>query len=103
MNRKSIIVIIMTFFAGLFAGNRFCKLTQYLKAKKIANELLEETAESIWPCELLIVTHYNQEEEFTIKNSKEILIYGYGSDGMVSASKSIIKLVGDALWQKLVK
>lgn len=66
MNGKSIIVIIMTFFAGLFAGNKFCKLTQYLKAKKIANELLEETAESIYPCELVIVTHYNQEEEFII-------------------------------------
>jgi len=37
-----------------------------MKAKKIANELLEETAESICPCELIIVTHYNQEEEFTI-------------------------------------
>ena len=36
-----------------------------------------------------------EEDDFTIKNSKEILIYGYGSDGMVSASKSIIKLVGD--------
>ncbi len=33
--------------------------------------------------------------DFDIKTSKEILIYGYGSDGMVSASKSIIKLVGD--------
>ncbi len=33
--------------------------------------------------------------DFNIKNSKEILIYGYGSDGMVSASKSIIKLIGD--------
>jgi len=33
--------------------------------------------------------------DFNIKTSKEILIYGYGSDGMVSASKSIIKLVGD--------
>ena len=32
---------------------------------------------------------------YTIKNSKEILIYGYGSDGMVSASKSLIKLIGD--------
>ena len=36
-----------------------------------------------------------EEKEFNIKTSKEILIYGYGSDGMVSASKSIIKLVGD--------
>ena len=34
-------------------------------------------------------------EDFSIKNSKEMLIYGYGSDGMISASKSIIKLVGD--------
>ena len=34
-------------------------------------------------------------EDLSIKNSKEILIYGYGSDGMVSASKSIIKLIGD--------
>ena len=34
-------------------------------------------------------------KELKIKNSKEILIYGYGSDGMVSASKSIIKLIGD--------
>lgn len=33
--------------------------------------------------------------DYKIKNSKEILIYGYGSDGMVSASKSLIKLVGD--------
>ena len=36
-----------------------------------------------------------KETLFSIKNSKEILIYGYGSDGMVSASKSIIKLIGD--------
>ena len=34
-------------------------------------------------------------KEVNIDNSKEILIYGYGSDGMVSASKSIIKLIGD--------
>ena len=27
--------------------------------------------------------------------SQELLIYGYGSDGMVSASKSLIKIVGD--------
>lgn len=33
--------------------------------------------------------------DYKIKNSKEILIYGYGSDGMVSASKSLIKLIGD--------
>ena len=35
------------------------------------------------------------DNNFTIKTSDEFLIYGYGSDGMVSASKSIIKLVGD--------
>ena len=33
--------------------------------------------------------------DYKIHNSKEILIYGYGSDGMVSASKSLIKLIGD--------
>lgn len=32
---------------------------------------------------------------YSIKNGKEIKIYGYGSDGMVSASKTIMKLVGD--------
>jgi len=31
-----------------------------------------------------------------IKNSKELLIYGYGSDGMVSASKSLIKIIGNS-------
>jgi len=36
-----------------------------------------------------------EEDDYNIKNSKEILIYGYGSDGMISASKSIIKLIGD--------
>lgn len=36
-----------------------------------------------------------KESDYKIKNSKEILIYGYGSDGMVSASKSLIKLIGD--------
>ena len=34
-------------------------------------------------------------KDFNIKLSKEMLIYGYGSDGMVSASKSILKLIGD--------
>ncbi len=32
---------------------------------------------------------------FKISKSNEMLIYGYGSDGMVSASKSIIKTVGE--------
>ena len=36
-----------------------------------------------------------KESDFKLKFGKEILIYGYGSDGMVSASKSIIKLIGD--------
>ena len=32
--------------------------------------------------------------DYKNKNSDEMLIYGYGSDGMVSACKSLIKLVG---------
>ncbi|MDD3186970.1 MAG: pyruvate:ferredoxin (flavodoxin) oxidoreductase [Bacilli bacterium] len=35
------------------------------------------------------------DKTFKISSSKEFLIYGYGSDGMVSASKSIIKLIGE--------
>jgi len=35
-------------------------------------------------------------EDFKIKCCDEMLIYGYGSDGMVSASKSIIKIIGEA-------
>ena len=66
MNGKNIIVIIMTFFAGLFAGNKFCKTKYYLKAKEVAKELLTNTAESICPCELILVTRYNQDEESTI-------------------------------------
>ena len=34
-------------------------------------------------------------KEYKIHNAKEMLIYGYGSDGMISASKSLIKLIGD--------
>ncbi len=34
-------------------------------------------------------------EDLTTTNNDEFLLYGYGSDGTVSASKSIIKLVGD--------
>ena len=56
----------MTFFAGLFAGNKFCKTKYYLKAKEVAKELLTNTAESICPCELVLVTRYNQDEESTI-------------------------------------
>ena len=35
------------------------------------------------------------DENYKLDNSKEFLIYGYGSDGMVSASKSIMKLIGN--------
>lgn len=43
------------------------------------------------------ITHLSLPEDptFKIKKSREFLIYGYGSDGMVSASKSIMKLVGE--------
>lgn len=42
------------------------------------------------------VTHLSLEPvPITTKKSHEWLFYGYGSDGMVSASKSIIKLIGD--------
>ncbi len=37
----------------------------------------------------------NIDTSFKIKNATEFLIYGYGSDGMVSASKSIMKLIGE--------
>lgn len=56
----------MTFLAGIFAGNKLCKTKYYLKAKEIAKELLTNTAESICPCQLVLVTRYNQEEESTI-------------------------------------
>ena len=35
-----------------------------------------------------------KETDYKLNNSLEMLIYGYGSDGMVSAAKSLIKLVG---------
>ncbi len=35
------------------------------------------------------------DESFKIENHSEFLIYGYGSDGMVSAGKSLIKLLGE--------
>lgn len=40
-------------------------------------------------------TSLRVDDSFTVGNSEEFLIYGYGSDGMVSASKSIMKLVGN--------
>jgi pyruvate-ferredoxin/flavodoxin oxidoreductase len=36
-----------------------------------------------------------KEEDFKLHLHDEYLIYGYGSDGMVSAGKSLIKLIGD--------
>jgi len=36
-----------------------------------------------------------KEDDFKIELHDEFLIYGYGSDGMVSAGKSLIKLIGD--------
>ncbi len=36
------------------------------------------------------------DKKFKIDNALEFLVYGYGSDGMVSASKSIMKLVGES-------
>ena len=56
----------MTFFIGIFAGNKLCKTKYYLKAKDIAKELLMDTAESIHPCELVLVMRYNQDVESTI-------------------------------------
>ena len=42
------------------------------------------------------LTHYSlKREDLVISKHDEVLVYGYGSDGMVSASKSILKLVGD--------
>lgn len=43
------------------------------------------------------VTHLSLpiDDTFKLENSNEILIYGYGSDGMISASKSLIKMIGN--------
>ncbi len=35
------------------------------------------------------------DNDFKISDSDELLIYGFGSDGMVSASKTLIKLIGE--------
>lgn len=42
------------------------------------------------------VTHLslNVDSSFKLKNSKELLIYGYGSDGSVSTGKSLVKTIG---------
>ena len=43
------------------------------------------------------VTHLSLKVDpfYKLENHQEYLIYGFGSDGMVSASKSIMKMVGD--------
>lgn len=42
------------------------------------------------------VTHLSLEEEpFKIEDTSDIMIYGYGSDGMVSFSKSIADMIGE--------
>lgn len=43
------------------------------------------------------VTHLSLplDTNYKIKNSEEFLFYGYGSDGMISAAKSIMKIIGD--------
>ena len=67
MNKLNVIIAaIITFLAGIFAGNKLCKAKYYLRAKEVAKELLTNTAESICPCQLVLVTRYNQEEESTI-------------------------------------
>lgn len=66
MKYNKIVSIIITFLVGLFAGRKLCKTEYYLKAKETAKELLSTTAESITPCELVMVKRYNQEEESTI-------------------------------------
>lgn len=42
------------------------------------------------------ITHLSLpiDKNFRIENSKEMLVYGYGSDGMISASKSLVKIIG---------
>ena len=41
------------------------------------------------------VTHLSlKETDFKTSHGQEMIVYGYGSDGMVSASKSLIKMVG---------
>ena len=67
MNKLNVIVAaIVTFLAGILIGNKLCKTKYYLRAKEVAKELLTNTAESICPCELILVTRYNQDEESTI-------------------------------------
>ena len=42
------------------------------------------------------VTHLSLDyEDINVTNNTEVLIYGYGSDGMVSASKSLLSIMGD--------
>ena len=42
------------------------------------------------------VTHLSLDyEDINVTDNTEVLIYGYGSDGMVSASKSLLSIMGD--------
>lgn len=66
MDKKNIFTIILTFLAGLFAGRKLCKTEYYFRAKEVAKELLSNTAESICPCQLILIKRYNQEEESSI-------------------------------------
>ena len=67
MNKINVIIAaIITFLVGIFAGNKLCKAKYYLRAKEVAKVLLTNTAESISPCELILVMRYNQDEESTI-------------------------------------
>lgn len=66
MSKKNIIITIITFLFGVFAGRKIHQTEKYAQAKKAVEELLESTVESITPCELIIVTRYNQDAESTI-------------------------------------
>ena len=66
MDKKNIFTIILTFLAGLFAGHKLCKTEYYFRAKEVAKELLSNTAESICPCQLILIKRYNQEEESSV-------------------------------------
>ncbi|MCI9233985.1 MAG: pyruvate:ferredoxin (flavodoxin) oxidoreductase [Bacilli bacterium] len=65
---------------------------------KAVYDMLEENPKNNFTIGIIDdLTHLSLPEDsaFKIKKNREFLIYGYGSDGMVSASKSIIKLIGE--------
>lgn len=64
--KKNIFAIIITFLIGIFAGRKLCQAETYTRAKQVAQELLTSTAESITPCELVVVLRYNQDDENVI-------------------------------------